>query len=209
MNYAHAATDPAGAHNRRSWFRRLLLWLLAAILIFVTVLGLLIVLQARRDETRPADVIVVFGAAEYFGKPSPVLRARVDHAFELFQRGIAPVIIATGGGTDSHYSEGGVSRDYLIKLGVPPEKVIAETQSNDTWQSAQRVAAIMRMNNMHTCVAVSDDYHIYRVKKMLQSQGVVVYGSPRPHPKAISRGERVVLILREVLSYVLWRMNLR
>lgn len=191
------------------WLRRLVFLLAAAGIIFVAALSLMISLQARKDETQPADVIVVFGAAEYFGKPSPVLKARADHAYYLYQKKVAPFIITTGGGRDSRYSEGGVSRDYLIGLGAPANKLIAETQATDTWQSAQRVAAIMKINNMRTCVAVSDDYHIFRIKRMLETEGIVVYGSPRPYPKPIGRRERVVLVLREVLSYVLWHLHLR
>ena len=202
------AAPPRGGPNHR-WRRRLLFLLAGAAALFVAALALMISLQARKDETQPADVIVVFGAAEYFGRPSPVLKARADHAFTLYQKKVAPFIITTGGGRDSRYSEGGVSRDYLIGLGVPANKLIAETQAMDTWQSAQRVAAIMKFNNMRTCVAVSDDYHIFRIKKMLETQGIVVYGSPRPHPKPIASRERVALVLREVLSYVLWHLHLR
>ena len=76
--------------------------------------------QAGRDEAQPADAIVVFGAAEYAGRPSPVYRARLDHAYTLFQRGLAPLIITTGGhGGDPHFSEGGVGHDYLRSRGIP------------------------------------------------------------------------------------------
>src|SRR5213592_3477936 len=87
-----------------------------------------IVHDASLQELHPADAIVVFGAAEYAGRPSPVYRARLDHAFELFRRGIAPVVIATGGaGDDPHYSEGGVGHDYLMHRGIAEPNLIAET----------------------------------------------------------------------------------
>ncbi len=202
-------SKPARPPARRRWLLRLAVLLALAGIIFVAVLSVMISLQARQDETQLADVIVVFGAAEYYGKPSPVLKARADHAFTLYQKKIAPFIITTGGGRDSHFSEGGVSRDYLIGLGVPANKLIAETQAMDTWQSAKRVAAIMKINNMRTCVAVSDDYHMFRVKRMLETQGIVVYGSPRPYPRRMGRRERAGLVLREVLSYVFWHLHLR
>src|ERR1035437_8582409 len=92
------------------------------------------------DEARPADAIVVFGAAEYVGHPSPVYRARLDHAYDLFQRGLAPVIITTGGaGKDPRYSEGQVGRDYLEARGIPDVNLIAETQGGNTDESTQRV----------------------------------------------------------------------
>jgi uncharacterized SAM-binding protein YcdF (DUF218 family) len=165
--------------------------------------------QSELDETRPADAIVVFGAAEYSGKPSPVLRARLDHALELYNRGLAPYIITTGGnGDDPNYSEGGVGRAYLLGLGVPERSLIAETQSDDTDESSQRVAQIARINHMSTCLVVSDGYHIYRIKKMMAKQGVTAYGSPRPGTSELSAGRRAMLYLREVLSITLWRLHI-
>ena len=165
--------------------------------------------QSWRDETHPADCIVVFGAAEYSGRPSPVLRARLDHAFNLFQRGLAPVVITTGGyGGDPRFSEGGVGRVYLMGRGVPDADIIAETQADNTDQSVERVAAIMNENGMRTCIAVSDGYHIFRIKKMLEHQGFTVYGAPRPQTRAPSGWHETVLILREVVSYGLWRMHI-
>ena len=105
--------------------------------------------QANLDQSRPADAIVVFGAAEYVGRPSPVFRARLDHAYDLFQQGLAPLIITTGGaGNDPKFSEGQVGRDYLAKRGVPDVNLIAETQGGDTEQSARRVAVIMEANDL-------------------------------------------------------------
>lgn len=165
--------------------------------------------QAGRDESQPADAIVVFGAAEYAGRPSPVFRARLDHAYSLFQRGLAPLIITTGGhGEDPHFSEGGVGHDYLAGRGVPEKNLIAETQSDDTADSAERVAVILKVNGKRTCLAVSDDYHIFRIKRMLEAQGLVVYGAPRLESRPRSRGERAAVVLKEVLSYTLWRLHL-
>jgi len=165
--------------------------------------------QAARDESQPADAIVVFGAAEYAGRPSPVYRARLDHAYTLFQRGLAPFIITTGGhGPDPHFSEGGVGHDYLLSRGVPEKNLIAETQSNDTADSAARVAVILRANGKRSCLAVSDDYHIFRIRQMLEAQGLVVYGAPRPEARPRSRWDRTVIVLKEALSYTLWRLHL-
>jgi uncharacterized SAM-binding protein YcdF (DUF218 family) len=167
-----------------------------------------IVRQGRTDESRNADVIVVFGAAEYYGKPSPVFRARLDHGFELLRRGVAPMIITTGGsGGEEHFSEGQVGRDYLMLRGIRESSLIAETQSSDTAQSAERVSTIMRTNGMKSCVAVSDRFHLFRIKKMLQAHGVETYVSPRPElPK--TRSESGLFVLREALSYILWKVHL-
>ena len=129
--------------------------------------------EAGCRKLHPADAIVVFGAAEYAGRPSPVFRARLDHAYDLFQRGVAPVVITTGGsGADPNFSEGGVGHDYLMHRGIPEPRLIAETQGSDTASSAERVAVIMRTNRMRSCVAVSDAYHVFRIRKLLEHEGV-------------------------------------
>ena len=165
--------------------------------------------QSWRDEARPADCIVVFGAAEYSGHPSPVWRARLDHAYNLFQRGLAPIVITTGGsGGDPRFSEGGVGRVYLMGRGIPEQDIIAETQADNTDESVERVAAIMNENGMHSCIAVSDGYHIFRIKKMLERRGFTVYGAPRPQTRPPSKWHETAFILREVVSYALWRMHI-
>jgi uncharacterized SAM-binding protein YcdF (DUF218 family) len=164
--------------------------------------------QSWRDEARKADCIVVFGAAEYSGHPSPVLRSRLDHAYILFRRGLAPLVIITGGyGGDPRFSEGGVGRAYLMARGIPENNLIAETQADNTDESVDRVAAIMKANGMRTCIAVSDGYHIFRIKKMLERQGFQAYGSPRPQAHPPSRWHEFVLIVREVVSYGVWRIE--
>src|SRR5947208_6610849 len=162
------------AAAERGVLRRSLPWLLAvpagaAVILVITCAA--IVRDAGLQESHPADAIVVFGAAEYAGRPSPVYRARLDHAFDLFQKGLAPVVITTGGaGQDQDFSEGGVGRDYLARRGVPEKDLIAETQSSDTAQSAERVANIMRANGMKTCIAASDAYNVLRIRPLLRSE---------------------------------------
>jgi uncharacterized SAM-binding protein YcdF (DUF218 family) len=164
--------------------------------------------EAGVDESRPAAAIVVFGAAEYVGRPSPVYRARLDHAYNLFESGLAPVIITTGGaGKDPHFSEGQVGRDYLESRGVPDDNLIAETQGGDTDESAKRVAVILRANDMHSCLLVSDAYHMFRAKQMMSAQGITVYISPRPGsiPKTVVG--RYAAALRESFSYLLYKAH--
>ncbi len=161
------------------------------------------------QETHPADAIVVFGAAEYAGHPSPVLRARLDHALDLFHRGVAPVVITTGGAADDpNFSEGGVGRDYLMRHGVPERSLIAETQGRDTSESAVRVGVIMHANGLRSCVAVSDAYHVFRIRKLLEHEGVApVYVAPRSDSRPHSVWQRAGAVLREATSYLLWRMG--
>jgi uncharacterized SAM-binding protein YcdF (DUF218 family) len=166
--------------------------------------------HAGVDEPRPVDAIVVFGAAEYSGRPSPVYRARLDHAHDLFERELAPVIITTGGaGNDPKFSEGQVGRDYLESRGIPDVNLIAETLGGDTEESAQRVAVILRANGMHTCLLVSDAYHLYRARLMMEHERMTVYVSPRPGSIPKTFLERWLTALRESFSYWLYRAHLK
>ena len=133
------------------------------------------------DEAQPADAIIVLGAAEYRGRPSPVLEARLNHALFLYLKGLAPRVITTGGaGGDPVFTEGSVGRTYLTTRGVPPEAIVVEREGESTAQSVAAVVEIMRRMNLKSAIVVSDGYHIFRVKKMLESSGLKVYGSPRP-----------------------------
>jgi uncharacterized SAM-binding protein YcdF (DUF218 family) len=207
-----SAPADAVKHTRRTPSRRLAR--LAAVALgaaatFIGVTAVRVEHQASVDETRPVGAIIVFGAAEYSGHPSPVYRARLDHAYELFERGVAPLVITTGGAArDPKFSEGGVGRDYLKARGIPDLNLIAETQSDDTAQSAQRTANILRVNGVRQCVAVSDAYHMFRVKHILEAEGVTVYASPRPGSIPHTRFTRALTALREGFSYLLWELHL-
>jgi uncharacterized SAM-binding protein YcdF (DUF218 family) len=160
--------------------------------------------QSVLEEASPADVIVVMGAAEYRGRPSPVLRARLDHGLELFQQGLAPRILTTGGaGGDPVFTEGVVGRNYLMNHGVPPEAILLEDEGGSTVHSTIAVAEIMRRSGLHSCILVSDGYHIYRAKKMLEFRGLEVYGSPRSI-KQETGFEDWWLYLRQAAGYTLW-----
>jgi uncharacterized SAM-binding protein YcdF (DUF218 family) len=200
-------------HPDRHGDRRWLFWLEALVLVvlaaFLAITGIRIAHEGSLQELHPADAIVVFGAAEYAGHPSPVLRARLDHAVELFRLGLAPVVITTGGAaSDPSFSEGGVGRDYLQHHGIPERNLIAETQGSDTAQSAIRVAVIMRANGLHSCVAVSDSYHVFRIRKLLEHEGIgPVYVAPRPDSRPRSILPRAYAVLREACSYLLWKLG--
>ncbi|MGH7972374.1 MAG: YdcF family protein, partial [Limisphaerales bacterium] len=113
----------------RHWIFLILLAALAGVAVLEVSLYNAIRRQATIDEARPAGAIVVFGAAEYNGHPSPVYRSRLDHTFFLEEHGYAPLVITTGGrGGDPHFTEGGVGRDYLIQQGTAAGKIVAETE---------------------------------------------------------------------------------
>lgn len=164
--------------------------------------------ESVTDGAAPADLILVLGAAKYHGRPSPVYKARLDHAFELHRRGLAPRILTTGGaGGDPLFTEGGVGRSYLIGLGVPAEAIIVEQEGATTAQSLASAAEIMRRMGLHSCIVVSDGYHIFRAKRMLAAQGFLVYGSPRPGARP-SGLKNWWLYLRQAAGYLLWRLGL-
>ena len=167
--------------------------------------------QAGHDETRPADAIVVFGAAEYNGTPSPVFKARLDHARDLDDRNLAPILITTGGnGGDPHFTEGGVGRDYLIQQGVAEDKILTETRSDTTYESVEAVARILRQRQARTCIAVSDGFHLYRIKLMFRSLGIAVYASPAPDsPIEDDPTLRTLYSLREMVDTTGWRLGLK
>lgn len=200
----------ANQHPLRRWWLRLLLLLAAAAALFIAITAVQITRTASLQEIHPADVIVVFGAAEYSGHPSPVLRARLDHALDLFHQGLAPVVITTGGAAaDPSFSEGGVGRDYLMHHGVPERGLIAETQGRDTSESAVRVGVIMHANGLRSCIAVSDAYHVFRIRKLLEHEGIgPVYVAPRPDSRPHSVIQRAVAVLREATSYFLWKLGI-
>ena len=194
---------------RRSRLLQIVVAVALSLSLFLFVTSLRIVREAGKQEMHPADAIVVFGAAEYAGHPSPVLRARLDHAYELFARGLAPVVITTGGaGADPSFSEGGVGRDYLMHRGIPERNLIAETLGSDTAHSAERVGVILRANGMHSCLAVSDEYHVFRIKKLLQHEKIQVYVAPRAGSRPRSRWQRMIAVLREAVSYLVWKLNI-
>jgi uncharacterized SAM-binding protein YcdF (DUF218 family) len=197
------------ASRRGLWLVRLVALLVLALAVFLLWASVRIVRTASLEEAHSADAIVVFGAAEYSGHPSPVFRARLDHGLDLFRKGFAPVLITTGGAAgDPHFSEGGVGHDYLMHHGIPERSLIAETQGRDTASSAVRVAVIMRANGLHSCVAVSDAYHVFRIRKVLEKEGIgPVYVAPRPDSRPHGLMQRTIAVLREAASYLLWKIG--
>lgn len=162
---------------------------------------------ASQDQAVPSDAIAVFGAAEYDGRPSPVYRARLDHAEALFSRGIAPLIVTLGGDGGDQYSEGGVGRQYLMGAGIPESAIIAETESRSTVEAARRLAVIARTNGFRQIVVVSDDTHLFRIQAICAANGLKVLTSPRPRLVATG-GVDADPIIHEILSYTAWRLHL-
>ncbi|MGB6828955.1 MAG: YdcF family protein [Terracidiphilus sp.] len=165
-------------------------------------------IYSNRDEAGPADAIGVFGAAEYDGRPSPVFRARLDHAVDLYRKGIAPLIVTLGGPGGDDYTEGSVGRDYLMSQGVPEESIIAETESRNTEESARRIAVIARANGLKRLVIVSDGTHLFRIHAICAADGLDVLTSPRPKPAIEDKKLEIERIGHEILAYTVWRIGL-
>jgi uncharacterized SAM-binding protein YcdF (DUF218 family) len=162
---------------------------------------------AAEDQAALADAIGVFGAAEWDGRPSPVYRARLEHARSLYQHGIAPLIITMGGDGGDDYSEGGVGKEYLRGMGIPEQAIIAETESRSTADAAKRIAVIARANGLKRLVIVSDPTHLFRIHAMCTAEGLEVLTSPRPRTITDERQE-AERIGHEMLSYTAWRLHL-
>ncbi len=207
-----ASAPRSRPRNKFAGLRRLLISLLLAVLIASGIWFWWLFLQIRQaasdDQAAPADAIAVFGAAEYNGRPSPVLNARLEHALDLYQRGLAPVIIALGGGSDSQYSEGGVGRDFFLAHDVPDSSIIAETASNDTEESVRRLTAIARKNHLKTILVVSDGTHLFRIQQLCAAQGLNVLLSPRETVKSVGKLYIAQRYAHEMVSYTLWRLKL-
>lgn len=203
------STRNADGRTKRRWAVRLGTGVLATVFAFYTITSIRIVHDSNKQEVGRTNAIVVFGAAEYAGRPSPVYRARLDHAFQLFEAGVAPIVITTGGsGADPDFSEGGVGRDYLRKRGIAEKNLIAETQGSDTAHSAERVGVILRTNGMRSCVAVSDAYHVFRIRELLESERIETHLAPRPDSRPRGSWQKLFAVLREATSYLLWKLRL-
>lgn len=134
---------------------------------------------ARRDEARPAEAIVVFGAAQYNGVPSPVLAARLDHAIDLYRRDLAPVIVVTGGNQPGdNFTEATASANYLMARGVPDEDVLREVSGTSSWQSLAAVANFLEERDIRKVLLVSDPFHSFRIRAMASELGLEGRSSP-------------------------------
>jgi uncharacterized SAM-binding protein YcdF (DUF218 family) len=138
-----------------------------------------IYVQGQRDDQRPADAIVVMGAAQYDGRPSPVFAARLDHAISLYLAGIAPTLVVTGGKADGdRTTEAASARAYAIARGVPPAAILSEDLSRTTRESIHSVSTLLHDHHLTNAVFVSDRPHMLRVLRMAADDGIAAWGSP-------------------------------
>lgn len=189
--HSHPASPTATAapHSPRVRGRRRgLRWLISIAVTAIVVAGIgilgimaLIYWQARTDEARPADAIVVLGAAQYNGRPSPVFQARLEHALDLYNQGLAPVVVVTGGKSPGdQFTEGETAEAWLIDRGVPQEAIRVEWEGRSTWESLQGIPAVYAPEEGDRVIAVSDGFHLFRSELMLRELGYSAYSSAAP-----------------------------
>lgn len=180
---------------------------IATMLIYGTYLYLQIRDYAVRDEAHPADAIVILGAAQYNGRPSPVLKARLDHAYDLYERGFAQTIITTGSyGPDPNFSEAQVSTHYLVQRGVDVANIMTDQGSGSTYDTIQAVSGVLKAKGWKTALVVSDGFHLYRAKRMFADNGIMTYTSPAPNsPIELEASQRFWHSLREVVLFSAYR----
>jgi uncharacterized SAM-binding protein YcdF (DUF218 family) len=172
-------------------------------------LGLQVWQQSNRDENAPSDAIVVLGAAQYDGDPSPVLRARLEHAVYLYREGFAPKIVVTGGKRiGDRFTESQAGRLYLAQSGVPPEDILSEDEGRTTLGSLEQVAALADAQGIHSLLLVSDPLHSERVKRIASDLGFdEVRTSPASYLRLQrSRATKVRDIFREVGSILAYEL---
>lgn len=156
-----------------------------------------VAVQGARDQAKTADAIVVLGAAQYNGRPSPVFRARLDHAAALYQRGLSPVVLVTGGiGSGEVLSEANVGRDYLARLGLPGEALIPLPASGDTYASLKQVQRWFEGRGSRRVLLVSDAFHMLRLRIIAARLGLAPFTSPAP-------GSPIRASMRRNTSYLL------
>ena len=192
----------------RRWFVTLFITAILAIGLLGGSLVVAIYMAARSDQERHADAIVVMGAAQFNGRPSAVLKARLDTTYQVWKDGVAPVIIVTGGKMPGdRFTESEASRDYLVDRGVPEEAILLENEGRTSQASLQRVGTIARDHDIHSVVIVSDGFHLFRSKLIADRNGLDAFGVPAEdspiRPWTTTEFEYVVREAGGVLAYLM------
>lgn len=182
--------------------RRILTLAVVAVFALWVVSAAAVLIWSSRDEARPAQAIVVLGAAQYAGKPSPVLKARLDHALDLWNRHLASILILTGGtGLGDTTSEAAVGRIYARKRGVPDSSILVESEGRTTSESMRAVAGMLEVRGLQSALLVSDPFHMLRLRILARRFGFTPYTSPtQTSPISPNREERWKYIFSESIK---------
>ena len=183
----------------RGLVRRIVLGVTITIVLMWAISLGAVVAWGARDDAAAADAIVVLGAAQYDGRPSPVLKARLDHGIALWQRGLAPWLVLTGGtGSGDTTSEAAVSRRYAIRNGVPDEAILVETRGRTTSESIRGVTTLLEAHHLRRVILVSDPFHMLRLRILAGRHGLAALVSPTASsPISSNRREAVGYVLSE------------
>ena len=179
---------------------------LAGLLLLVAYAIYRIAVQGGIEEARPADAIVVLGAAQFNGQPSTIFEARLQHAVDLWKRGLAPYLVVTGGKLPADITtEGATARAYAIANGVPEEAILGEYKGRNTLESLEGVKAILAGHDLHSAVFVSDETHMLRVLRMASDLGITAWGSPtRTSPSDLEPDRRWRAIVHELAGLAVY-----
>ncbi|HVQ88422.1 MAG TPA: YdcF family protein [Actinomycetes bacterium] len=204
-----AARPARSASPRRRPVLRVLLLLLALLMVWVGSVAFRVWWVARGDDRTPVDAVVVLGASQYDGDPSPVFAGRLDHAVELYDEGVAPEVVTVGSNLPGdRFTEAGSGKEYLIQAGVPADAIDSLPVGHDTWRSLQAVDALAERRGWQTLVLVTDPWHEFRSREMAEALGMDVNTSPtRTGPIVQERITEVKAVIRETAAYVWWRMS--
>ena len=197
-----AARAKQKARQAVNLVRRILTIVVVAVFALWVVSATAVLIWSSRDEARPAQAIVVLGAAQYAGKPSPVLRARLDHALDLWNRRLATLLILTGGtGSGDTTSEAAVGRTYAKKHGVPDSSILIESEGRTTSESMRAVAGMLEVRGLQSALLVSDPFHMLRLRILARRFGFTPYTSPtQTSPISPNREQRWKYIFSESLK---------
>lgn len=189
--------------GKRVLFQILFAYLPSLLLAYILVFYALIRRSAALDESQPADIIFVLGAAQYNGRPSPVFKSRLDHAATLFKEKFSGKIMTTGGyGFDPRYSEAGVGKLYLTRQGIPEECIYTEPSGLTTSESIERAIEFLKQHNFTRVIAVSDGFHLFRIRRIFRDHEITAFGSPAPRSVIESNfRSRTLASLREVFIF--------
>ena len=194
------------------WGRTLLLFTGLSLLVAGSALVITVYRQARADESRPVDAIVVLGTAQFNGEPGPVFRARLNRAIAAYEAGYAPYIVASGGKAPGDaFTEAEAARNFLLDAGVPENVILMENKGRDTWQSMQGVAALLDDRNLSSVLLISDGFHLLRGELMARDLGLLPFSAPATDSpiRAGGAGE-FSYVIREAAAIAvhIWRTRL-
>ncbi len=189
------------SHKKKRWWKRGVL-LLAGLLLWTVFLGAEIYSYASESDTAPADAAIVLGAGVLNNQPSPVLRERLNHAINLYQSGVVPYLIFTGGvKTGKQLTEAEVARKYALEQGVPDERIFIETVSHITYENLSEAKKIITEMGYNRVLIVSDPFHMKRAMSMAIDLGINAFPCPTPTSAYVSRRRRLKFLVREIFFY--------